>query len=283
MKPRRADPERSAEPGSTNRSSQGNWKMHKTVAEAEAFIASAAAAGVLGRTASTSRSAPPSPRWARWWTAPGARAWKSSPRTCTTRPTAPSPARSPRRCSSSSTSSGVVLGHSERRRFFCETDEALGRKVPAALCRRAAPDPVRRGDRGGARGRRPAQVLRRQVSEDLAGVEADRLGDVVIAYEPVWAIGSGKVASPEQAQAAAAFVWALVGEREPRPHGCGSSTAAASSPTTRASCGPARYRRRAGGRRQARPRISRRSSGERALTRGRYPGARRERRSARAG
>jgi triosephosphate isomerase len=57
--------------------------------------------------------------------------------------------------------------------------------------------------------------LRHQVQEDLARVETDRLGDVVIAYEPIWAIGTGRVATPEQAQEAIAFVRALVADRSP--------------------------------------------------------------------
>jgi triosephosphate isomerase len=56
--------------------------------------------------------------------------------------------------------------------------------------------------------------LRHQVQEDLARVPVERLGDVVIAYEPIWAIGTGKVATPEQAQEAIAFVRALVADRD---------------------------------------------------------------------
>ena len=55
--------------------------------------------------------------------------------------------------------------------------------------------------------------LRHQVQEDLARLDTERLGDVVIAYEPIWAIGTGRVATPEQAQEAIAFVRALVGDR----------------------------------------------------------------------
>ncbi len=55
--------------------------------------------------------------------------------------------------------------------------------------------------------------LRHQVQEDLARVETERLGDVVIAYEPIWAIGTGRVATPEEAEEAIAFVRALVGDR----------------------------------------------------------------------
>jgi triosephosphate isomerase (TIM) len=57
--------------------------------------------------------------------------------------------------------------------------------------------------------------LRHQVKEDLARVETERLAEVVIAYEPIWAIGTGQVATPEQAQEALAFVRALVGDRSP--------------------------------------------------------------------
>jgi triosephosphate isomerase len=56
--------------------------------------------------------------------------------------------------------------------------------------------------------------LRQQVREDLAAVAGERLGEVVIAYEPIWAIGTGRVATPEQAQEAIAFIRALVGDRD---------------------------------------------------------------------
>ena len=56
--------------------------------------------------------------------------------------------------------------------------------------------------------------LRQQIRDDLAGVESARLAEVVIAYEPIWAIGTGRVASPEQAQEAIAFIRALVGDRD---------------------------------------------------------------------
>jgi triosephosphate isomerase len=55
--------------------------------------------------------------------------------------------------------------------------------------------------------------LRHQVQEDLARVADERLGDLVIAYEPIWAIGTGRVASPEQAQEAIGFIRALVADR----------------------------------------------------------------------
>jgi triosephosphate isomerase len=57
--------------------------------------------------------------------------------------------------------------------------------------------------------------LRHQVQEALAKVETERLADVVIAYEPIWAIGTGQVATPDQAQEAVAFIRALVNDRSP--------------------------------------------------------------------
>jgi triosephosphate isomerase (TIM) len=108
---------------------------------------------------------------------------------------------------------GVILGHSERRELFGETDRALALKVPRALeaglvpilCVGETEEERERGD--------TERKLRHQVQEDLVKVPSDRLGDVVIAYEPIWAIGTGQVAKPEQAQEAIAFVRALVADR----------------------------------------------------------------------
>ncbi|HEY2441490.1 MAG TPA: triose-phosphate isomerase, partial [Solirubrobacteraceae bacterium] len=92
-------------------------------------------------------------------------------------------------------------------------DKALAQKVPAALdagllpvlCVGETEEERERGD--------TERKLRHQVQEALARVETDRLGDVVIAYEPIWAIGTGQVATAEQAQEAIAFVRALVADR----------------------------------------------------------------------
>jgi triosephosphate isomerase (TIM) len=108
---------------------------------------------------------------------------------------------------------GVVLGHSERRQYNCETDRALQEKVPAALA--AGLEPILCvGESEEERERDETQrKLRSQVQEALEKVADDRLHDVVIAYEPIWAIGTGKVATPEIAQDAIAFIRALVGDR----------------------------------------------------------------------
>jgi triosephosphate isomerase len=108
---------------------------------------------------------------------------------------------------------GVIVGHSERRGLFGETDRALALKVPAALAEGLVPilcvgETEEERDAGDTE-----RKLRHQVQEDLARVDTDRLGEVVIAYEPIWAIGTGRVATAEQAQEALAFVRALVGDR----------------------------------------------------------------------
>jgi triosephosphate isomerase (TIM) len=107
----------------------------------------------------------------------------------------------------------VVLGHSERRQLFGETDEALARKVPAALA--AGLEPILCvGESEEARdaGQTKA-VLERQLQADLAGVGSTDLAGVVIAYEPIWAIGTGRTATPEQAEEAIAFIRDVVRQR----------------------------------------------------------------------
>ena len=107
----------------------------------------------------------------------------------------------------------VVLGHSERRQFFGETDEALAKKVPAALAADLEPilcvgESEEARDAG-----QTEEVLERQLQADLAEVSDTDMAKVVIAYEPIWAIGTGKVATPEQAQEACAFIRAVLRAR----------------------------------------------------------------------
>jgi triosephosphate isomerase (TIM) len=109
----------------------------------------------------------------------------------------------------------VVLGHSERRAQFGETDEALASKVPAALAAGLLPilcvgetEPQR--DAG-----ETEDVLRTQLDADLAETGDADLGEVVVAYEPVWAIGTGRTATPDQAQEAIAFLRSRLAARDP--------------------------------------------------------------------
>jgi triosephosphate isomerase (TIM) len=110
---------------------------------------------------------------------------------------------------------GVVLGHSERRQYFNETDRALSHKLARALesglrpilCVGETEEERERGD--------TERKLRHQVQEGLERLTPEQIARVTIAYEPIWAIGTGRVASPDQAQDAIAFVRALVGDRAP--------------------------------------------------------------------
>ncbi len=192
----------------------GNWKMYKTVAEAEEFVA-----GLLPRVSTLEGvevavcptfmalgAVIDSVRGSRvqvyaqnmHYAAEGAFTGEVSPPMLV-----------------EADVQGVILGHSERREHFGESDRALQLKVPAALeagllpvlCVGETEDERERGD--------TERKLRHQVQEGLQKVSEDRLGEVVIAYEPIWAIGTGKVATPEQAQEAIAFVRALVADRSP--------------------------------------------------------------------
>jgi triosephosphate isomerase len=109
---------------------------------------------------------------------------------------------------------GVVLGHSERRELFGESDRALALKVPAALEAGLAPILCVGETESERENEDTDRKLRQQIREDLANVPSERLADVTIAYEPIWAIGTGRVATPEQAQEAIAFIRALVGDRD---------------------------------------------------------------------
>ena len=108
---------------------------------------------------------------------------------------------------------GVVLGHSERRQYYHETDKALSQKLLRALesglkpilCVGETEEERERGD--------TERKLRHQVQEGLERLTAEQIAEVTIAYEPIWAIGTGKVATPDQAQEAIAFVRALVGDK----------------------------------------------------------------------
>jgi triosephosphate isomerase (TIM) len=109
---------------------------------------------------------------------------------------------------------GTIVGHSERRQYFGETDRALALKVPAALAAGLTPI-LCIGETEGERDNDDTdRKLRQQVKDDLAGVPAARLHEVVIAYEPIWAIGTGRVATAAQVQEAIVFIRALVGDRD---------------------------------------------------------------------
>lgn len=106
----------------------------------------------------------------------------------------------------------LIVGHSERRTLFGETDEIVNRKTKAALEASLKPI-VCVGETLAERdGNQVEQVLERQIRGSLAGLSSKELLETVIAYEPVWAIGTGRTASPEQAQEAHAFIRKMLAE-----------------------------------------------------------------------
>ena len=150
--------------------------------------------------------------------------------------------------------SAVVLGHSERRQHFGETDAALAKKVPKALAAGLLPILCVGETEEEREAGETQRKLRQQVQADLAAVGTEQLADVVIAYEPIWAIGTGKTATPEQAQDAIAFVRALVRDRDAGARGARAHPLRRQRERRQRSepARPARRRRRAGRRRQPR-------------------------------
>ncbi|CAN5535370.1 triose-phosphate isomerase [soil metagenome] len=107
----------------------------------------------------------------------------------------------------------VVLGHSERREMFGETDEALARKVPAALGAGLLPILCVGENESQRDAGETADVLSAQIEADLAALEGDEIERIVVAYEPIWAIGTGRTATPEQAQDACGLIRARLSGR----------------------------------------------------------------------
>jgi triosephosphate isomerase len=106
----------------------------------------------------------------------------------------------------------AIIGHSERRRYFGETDESVAKKVWAALEHGLTPIMCVGEDEEEREAGLTEKVLRRQVPGGLSAVRPDDAAKVAIAYEPVWAIGTGKTATPEIAQSAIAHVREQVAE-----------------------------------------------------------------------
>jgi triosephosphate isomerase (TIM) len=95
----------------------------------------------------------------------------------------------------------AILGHSERRQFLGETDQEINRKLMAVLAAEGVTPIVCVGERLEQReAGQTLDVIRRQLEGSLAGLSVEQMGRVVIAYEPVWAIGTGRTATPEQAE-----------------------------------------------------------------------------------
>ena len=111
----------------------------------------------------------------------------------------------------------VLIGHSERRQYFGETDELVNKKLLAALRHKLVPivcvgEQLEQRDNG-----ETEAVLRRQTSRALENIDAAQAAPIVIAYEPVWAIGTGKTATPEIAAEAHAVIRHEVAQLLGRP------------------------------------------------------------------
>jgi triosephosphate isomerase (TIM) len=100
----------------------------------------------------------------------------------------------------------AIIGHSERRRLFGDTDEVVNRKTLAALAAELCPIVCVGETLEEREANRTMEVLDRQVKAGLDGLSAEQVGDLVLAYEPVWAIGTGRNATPDQAAEAHAHI-----------------------------------------------------------------------------
>ena len=192
-----------------------NWKMHKTTAEAADFFERFV--GELGDLGGVEVAvAPPFTVAAR--SPSTTRAARRSAGRRPERARAPRPGRSPGEVSIPMLAelgvAGAIVGHSERRQLFGETDEALARKVPALLAAEMLPMLCVGETEAERDGGETEAVLRRQLDADLADVDDADLGRLVVAYEPIWAIGTGRTATPEQAEETIAFIRELLAARD---------------------------------------------------------------------
>ncbi|MDD4449587.1 MAG: triose-phosphate isomerase [Sphaerochaeta sp.] len=104
----------------------------------------------------------------------------------------------------------VILGHSERRSLYGETDQFINKKVLLALSQEMDVDLCIGETLSEREGGKLEEVLTRQVTEGLKGVSEQQMKRITLAYEPVWDIGTGKTATPEDADAAHAFIRSLI-------------------------------------------------------------------------
>jgi triosephosphate isomerase len=102
--------------------------------------------------------------------------------------------------------SHVIIGHSERRQYFGETDETVNKKIKAALAAGLMVLFCIGETLAQRESEKTFEVLKSQVTGGLSGITREQLKNIIIAYEPVWAIGTGKTATDQQAQEAHAFI-----------------------------------------------------------------------------
>ena len=109
--------------------------------------------------------------------------------------------------------SHVILGHSERRQYFHETNDDINRKTKAALKHKLIPIVCVGETLKEREANQTFEVITDHVTNSLKGLSAEEIGKTIIAYEPVWAIGTGKTATPEQAQEVHQFIRGLLIKR----------------------------------------------------------------------
>jgi triosephosphate isomerase len=178
----------------------GNWKMNGSLSANEALV-KAVVAGLPAALTCDVAVCVPAPYLSQVQTLCAqalALIWVA--RTSRRRPAAPSPAKCQRRCSRSLACAIALVGHSERRQYHGETDEVVANKAKAALANGITPVVCI----GETLAEREAGQTESVVKRQLAAVihaNGHCISEIVVAYEPVWAIGTGKTASPEQAQA----------------------------------------------------------------------------------
>jgi len=106
-----------------------------------------------------------------------------------------------------------IVGHSERRAYYHETDEIVARKVDQLLKHNIRPIVGSREVLEEREADRQCDVVKNQITDGLFHLTAEQFANIVIAYEPVWAIGTGKTATPQQAQEMHAFIRGLIAEK----------------------------------------------------------------------
>jgi triosephosphate isomerase len=100
----------------------------------------------------------------------------------------------------------VIIGHSERRQYFGETDQTVNKKVKAALTKGLIPimcvgESLEEREKGVTK-----ELIGKQLAQGLAGLNGEEISGLIVAYEPIWAIGTGKTATAEQAEEVCAFI-----------------------------------------------------------------------------
>jgi triosephosphate isomerase len=198
----------------------GNWKMHKTglqAVEAASRLKRVWSTGIGRGGIMIAPTYTPFTRWPRRSKA-AISPWGAEPALGET-------GRIHRRISSEmlvdAGCSHVIVGHSERRQFFGETDATVNRKIRAALASRPVPVFCIGESEAEREAGETFSVLDKQVRVGLKDFVSDDLSGLVIAYEPVWAIGTGKTASREQAQEAHQFIRSLLNTLFGKPFASG--------------------------------------------------------------